>query len=46
MPTVHREEGIAFRVYLRDHPPPHVHAIKARGFAKIEIGDAHNVPEW
>lgn len=39
MPTVHREEGIAFRIYPNDHGPPHVHAIKAGTFAKIEIGE-------
>lgn len=44
MTTVLREEGIAFRIYLNDHAPPHVHAIKEDGFAKIEIGNADVPP--
>lgn len=44
MPTVHREDGIAFRIYPKDHEPPHVHAVKAGGFAKIEIGDMDSRP--
>jgi hypothetical protein len=44
MPTIHREAGIAFRVYSRDHGPPHVHAVKGTEFVRIEIGNADVAP--
>ncbi|MBI4520710.1 MAG: DUF4160 domain-containing protein [Gemmatimonadetes bacterium] len=31
MPTVHRERGFRFQMYPNDHPPPHVHVMKAPG---------------
>ena len=37
MPTVLRVEGFSFRIYFNDHSPPHVHALKAEGEAKISI---------
>ncbi|AIT06717.1 hypothetical protein MC45_10395 [Sphingomonas taxi] len=36
MPTIHREYGLNFVVYVDDHPPPHVH-VTGRGVAKIEL---------
>jgi Domain of unknown function (DUF4160) len=36
MPTIHREGGLRFVVYLEDHPPPHVHII-GDGEAKIAL---------
>jgi hypothetical protein len=42
VPTIHREDGFAFRIYTDDHRPPHVHALKAGEFAKIGIGDSAN----
>lgn len=44
MPTVHRERGFAFRIYPKDHEPPHVHAIKAGGFVKVQIGSESIAP--
>lgn len=44
VPIVHHEDGMVFRVYTNDHPPPHVHVIKGHGGAKIEIGDGHSPP--
>lgn len=37
MATVHRENGFEFRIWPNDHTPPHVHAWKAGGMAKIEL---------
>ncbi len=34
MPTVHRAYGLAFVIYVDDHPPPHVH-VTGRGTAKV-----------
>lgn len=36
MPTIHREAGLRFCVYVADHPPPHVHVI-GDGETRIEI---------
>ena len=44
MPTVHREGGFQFRIFANDHSPPHVHAIKAGGFAKVAIGGVQEPP--
>ncbi|HEX7240353.1 MAG TPA: DUF4160 domain-containing protein [Longimicrobiaceae bacterium] len=38
MPTVHREGGFAFKIYVDDHPPPHVHAVYQGGVAKVMLG--------
>ncbi|MDP2956209.1 MAG: DUF4160 domain-containing protein [Longimicrobiales bacterium] len=35
MPTVHREAGFQFRIFPNDHRPPHVHAVKGDGSARI-----------
>jgi len=39
MPTIHREHGLNFVVYIDDHPPPHVH-VTGRGAAKIALEPA------
>ena len=41
MPTISWFYGIAIRMYVRDHPPPHVHAIygEYEAFVAIESGD-------
>jgi uncharacterized protein DUF4160 len=41
MPTISWFYGIAIRMYIRDHPPPHVHAIYAEyeAFVSIETGE-------
>ena len=44
MPTVHREEGYAIRIYTDDHPPPHVHVRKGSGGAKIQLDDGAGEP--
>jgi len=36
MPTVHREHGLKFVVYVDDHPPPHIH-VSGRGTARIAL---------
>jgi hypothetical protein len=43
MATVHRENGFEFRIWPNDHAPPHVHAWKAGGTAKIELVDGFGV---
>jgi hypothetical protein len=37
VPTVLRLEGFAFRVYLDDHPPAHVHGWKGEGWVSIRL---------
>jgi hypothetical protein len=37
MPTVVREAGFEVRIYMLDHPPPHVHVAKAGGVVKIAL---------
>lgn len=44
MPTIHRERGFRFVIYLNDHEPPHVHAWRAGVVAKVQIGDAECAP--
>ena len=44
MPTVLRQDGISFRLYLNDHIPAHVHAFLAEGEAIIYIGDETEGP--
>jgi len=38
MPTVFREGSFEFRIYFRDHEPPHVHAVHPDGHVKILLG--------
>lgn len=40
MPTVLQKEGFAVRIYTRDHPPPHVHVVKADEVIIINLGSA------
>ena len=37
MPTVIREAGFEVRIYILDHPPPHVHVWKAGAVVKIDL---------
>lgn len=37
MPTVLKLLGLTFRIYSRDHLPPHIHVISQDGDAKFEI---------
>ena len=41
MPTIAWFYGIAIRMYVRDHPPPHFHAIygEYEAFIAIETGE-------
>jgi hypothetical protein len=43
MATAHREDGFEFRIWPNDHSPPHVHAWKGGGMAKIELVDGFDV---
>jgi hypothetical protein len=43
MATAHRENGFEFRIWPNDHTPPHVHAWKAGGMAKIELVDGFGI---
>lgn len=44
MPTVLRKDGFSFRIYYDDHIPAHVHALKAGGEARIDLGDSSTNP--
>jgi hypothetical protein len=37
MPTIVREDGFEVRIYVSDHPPPHVHVAKAGAAVKISL---------
>jgi hypothetical protein len=37
MPTVLRIGKFAFRLYLNDHEPPHVHVVVSDGEARIQL---------
>ena len=37
MPTICRFYGITIRMYFRDHPPPHFHAVYGDAEAVIDI---------
>jgi hypothetical protein len=41
MPTIAWFYGIAIRMYMRDHPPPHFHAVygEHEAFVAIETGE-------
>jgi hypothetical protein len=41
MPTISFFYGIAIRMYVRDHPPPHFHAVYAEyeAFVSIDTGE-------
>lgn len=44
MPTVYREKGFQFLMFLDDHAPPHVHVRYSGTVARIRIGDANHRP--
>lgn len=44
MPTLLRQDGFEIRMYFDDHEPPHVHAFKVGGQAKIQIGSLEVPP--
>jgi hypothetical protein len=44
MPTLLRRDGFEIRMYFNDHDPPHVHAFKAGGQAKIGLGNLEIFP--
>jgi len=58
MPTIAWFYGIAVRMYVRDHPPPHFHAVYGEHEANVSIESgeviegalpkvaAHLVKEW
>ena len=37
MPTVAMVEGVKIQFFLREHPPPHFHAVIAEFRAQIEV---------
>jgi hypothetical protein len=37
MPEVARIDGVKIRLFAREHPPPHFHAVSAEHRAQIEI---------
>jgi 3-methyladenine DNA glycosylase AlkD len=37
MPTVLIIDGYLFRIYLNDHPPAHVHVLKAENEARVTL---------
>lgn len=39
MPTVLRAHGFRVAIYLDDHPPPHVHALKGSADVRILLDD-------
>ncbi|MFP5502665.1 MAG: DUF4160 domain-containing protein [Candidatus Sericytochromatia bacterium] len=44
MPTVLREEGFSFRIYVDDHRPPHVHVITNGTEVVIYLGNEDERP--
>jgi hypothetical protein len=50
MPTISYFYGIYVRMYLRDHPPPHFHAVyqEHEAFIAIETGEVveGRLPPW
>jgi predicted ATP-binding protein involved in virulence len=44
MPTVWRQDGFEIRIYFNDHDPPHIHAFKAGGQAKVQLGNLGEPP--
>jgi len=44
MPTVLRLNGFDVCVYTHDHPPGHVHVLKAGAEVVINLGDAETSP--
>jgi hypothetical protein len=46
MPTVLRQNGFKVFIYTNDHEPAHVHVMKDRGEAKIQIVDLEEGPSF
>lgn len=44
MPTIHREGGFRFIVFVDDHEPAHVRVAFAGAMARIMIGDIDHRP--
>ena len=44
MPTVLREDGFAFVIYVGDHTPRHAHVKKAGAEVVIQLGDTETRP--
>jgi hypothetical protein len=44
MPTILRLGRLRIMIYLNDHPPPHVHVIKAGAQAKIALDSERGRP--
>jgi hypothetical protein len=44
VPTLIREDGFDVRIYTLDHPPPHVHVLKAGAVVKVDLA-AHRATE-
>jgi hypothetical protein len=44
MPTLLRQDGFEIRMYFDDHDPPHIHAFKAGGQAKIALDSLEVLP--
>ena len=40
----HVERGLNFRVFIKDHQPPHVHVVKAGTTVVIYLGDDNTRP--
>jgi len=46
MPTILFVNGFRFIIWPADHGPPHVHAFKGDGEAKVSIGDKAHAPAF
>ena len=44
MPTILFINGFQFIIWPDDHEPPHVHAFKGDGQAKVQIGNSEQAP--
>jgi hypothetical protein len=44
MPTLLRQDGFDIRMYFDDHDPPHIHAFRAGGQAKVALGSSEVAP--
>jgi len=43
MPTVFRQDGFRFIIYLNDHQPAHVHIQKGGGEIKVDISSIGDI---
>ena len=41
MPTLFIVFGLVFRIYTRDHLPPHVHVLSQDGEARFSVNEEH-----